>query len=1117
MIVIAIFVLINPTTSVANDALVVVRLTQDAYVQVDDIEAIHTIDYGSFVLLELTSSNFELLSGRGVEFERQRDPTVLNIQGYSIYTGEPPLMARTLASVSGMGFFIVQIIGPTKDEWLTELEDSGLEILQYIQHHAYLVRMPIQQTGEVEALDFVRWVGPYLQEYRIITILDDGRAGGTVDRTIEAIKALGGTLVEREVARASDPFVTVLFTMSAAAVQSAAQMDNVVWLNFRAPFYPDEDEMSDQIIAGNFNPLNAGYQNWLTNTGFDGTGVAVAALDRGYDTGVDATAHPDLSGRTIMVNDSGGIPTDQNGHGTHVGGIIAGNASLGTTDASGFLMGLGVAPGADLVVRHRTVDSDSDQTRDAVINGAVASNHSYALHGAGIGYTNRDRTYDILVRDADQTTANVAEPLIIVFSAGNSGASGPTKEPKNVIAVGSTRNQRDGNGNPGFGNIDTVSGSSSRGPAGDGRIYPHVAAPGGNVISTRYSAATSCATIAAGAPAADPTYSMCSGTSMAAPHVTGSLALITEWWRGFNAGANSSPAMAKALLVNGAEDMGTADIPNGDEGWGRINLSNVIDTGISTFYLDQTTVFASTGNTWSANFIPANTSQPVKVTLAWSDAPGPGTGGNPAALVNDLDLVVDESGTIYRGNVFANGFSVTGGAADSIDNLENVFIQNPTGNTFTVTITASGINGDGVPYNGDSTDQDFALVVQNGLEVAIINVVKEVDAQPDGVFDDDPSGWTFDVDDDGEPTQTTDNTGMLTFPVVPDTYDVEETAGPTGLWLVTASCVDDDTGAPVGTGATEVEFESPGNVGVTGLNLSAQQSITCTFKNKADQAFVNIIKTVDAQPDGVFDDDPSGWTFDVDDDGEPTQTTDNTGMLTFVVRPDTYDVEETAGPTGLWLVTASCVDDDTGVPVGTGITDQLFGLTLPEAGVTDLDLVAGQSVSCTFDNQKMAGFITGGGKIDTGRGRNAKSITFGGNLGVALDGSFYGQLQTNFHNVGNGNVSGNNFHSTSISSVVFGKNAGEPPDPPTAVFNSINYVVTGRFDGQTCTLEAYATDHGEPARGKNAGADSDSIRFILDCTDAVFDYDSYTDFAEEEPIGLHNLDGGNLQIHPPKE
>ena len=128
---------------------------------------------------------------------------------------------------------------------------------------------------------------------------------------------------------------------------------------------------------------------------------------------------------------------------------------------------------------------------------------------------------------------------------------------------------------------------------------------------------------------------------MAAPHVTGSLALITEWWRGFNAGANSSPAMAKALLVNGAEDMGTADIPNGDEGWGRINLSNVIDTGISTFYLDQTTVFASTGNTWSANFIPANTSQPVKVTLAWSDAPGPGHGvaaqGGRVARVREVE------------------------------------------------------------------------------------------------------------------------------------------------------------------------------------------------------------------------------------------------------------------------------------------------------------------------------------------------------------------------------------------------------------------------------------------------------------------------------------------------
>ena len=120
-------------------------------------------------------------------------------------------------------------------------------------------------------------------------------------------------------------------------------------------------------------------------------------------------------------------------------------------------------------------------------------------------------------------------------------------------------------------------------------------------------------------------------------------------------------------------------------------------------------------------------------------------------------------------------------------------------------------------------------------------------------------------------------------------------------------------------------------------------------------------------------------------------------MLTFVVPNGTHIVKETdppAGDTGLWLVTASCSDDDTSSPVGTGVTNQLFSATLPDVEITEVMLVAGQEVTCDFANQRMAGFMTGGGHIRTNKGRSGAFITFGGNVGVALDGSPHGQWQT---------------------------------------------------------------------------------------------------------------------------
>ena len=62
----------------------------------------------------------------------------------------------------------------------------------------------------------------------------------------------------------------------------------------------------------------------------------------------------------------------------------------------------------------------------------------------------------------------------------------------------------------------------------------------------------------------------------------------------------------------------------------------------------------------------------MRVTLVWSDAPGPTTGG--VALVNDLDLEVTVNGVVYKGNVFSGRNSVTGGSFDRRNTVENVFL-----------------------------------------------------------------------------------------------------------------------------------------------------------------------------------------------------------------------------------------------------------------------------------------------------------------------------------------------------------------------------------------------------------------------------------------------------------
>ena len=184
---------------------------------------------------------------------------------------------------------------------------------------------------------------------------------------------------------------------SLAAARGLALRPDVLLVT-SAPTLIPEDEGTAQLLAGNLAsgaPL-PGYLQWLGTTGLDGSGVKIALVD----TGADAS-HPDLDDRIVQeINYDPALPIadiDEQGHGTHVAGIIAGHPDDGAdgalyVDGDGLHYGQGVAPGAQIVAMNglglsTTINQELDAstlkgliptlTRDAVRSGAVGWNASW--------------------------------------------------------------------------------------------------------------------------------------------------------------------------------------------------------------------------------------------------------------------------------------------------------------------------------------------------------------------------------------------------------------------------------------------------------------------------------------------------------------------------------------------------------------------------------------------------------------------------------------------------------------------------------------------------------------------------------------------------------------------
>ena len=568
-------------------------------------------------------------------------------------TNEP---TKSLATTSTSNLYLIQFRQPVKSEWWAKFKAAGIELLQYVPEDTYIARLKRITLDTVQKLPFVEWAGVYHPEYKIQKSLSVAPAAKAANSPIPINVLLAPDCSTNEVSSVQASFVslrgqssfrfgTILRgQVSRTQLDALAQSDAVLWIE-SAPPMKLFDEVSSSIVAGSAGPNEL----YTQSLGYDGSDVTVSVADSGLDNGDSGTMHPDLFGRTPDFFYYGNLTdaSDEHGHGTHVAGIIAGNGSTGETDENGFLYGLGVAPGADIIAQ-RIFDSVGGYeepaggfeqlTRDATRAGAVIGSNSWGDDTQG-RYDTSAMEFDALVRDADALKLG-DQPYILEFSAGNAGPGSQTvgspAVAKNVIATGASENDREDlfiyTDGP-----DTMADFSSRGPCEDGRIKPDIVAPGTWIASLKSASATD---ENAWAPI-DNYYFYMGGTSQAGPHASGAAAVFVQYYRQTVTNTTPSPALVKAALINSATDMNdgfsTAAVPNMDEGWGRIDLPELIGSTRRYDFLDQT-VLLQTSQVYERHVVVAAPDESLKVTLAYTDVPG--FPGAIPALVNDLDLEV---------------------------------------------------------------------------------------------------------------------------------------------------------------------------------------------------------------------------------------------------------------------------------------------------------------------------------------------------------------------------------------------------------------------------------------------------------------------------------------------
>ena len=497
-------------------------------------------------------------------------------------------------------------------------------------------------------------------------------------------------------------------TTTGSRLSEISAVEGVEWI----------DEVLQYTAENEVGTVLTGARDEGETYGLTGNNQLITVTDTGLDSGVDdPTMHPDMQGRIFGFKlYAGTSPDDLQGHGTHVTGIALGNGMLsGSNPAANSFRGsyAGAAPKARVYFQAIGSDNPDDPyvyppgesvgLQDSKNQGVRIHTHSYGTTNTAVF-----GTYTGVTADIDRHIW-FNKDYLAVYGAGNygftygNGSMDPNAVAKNVIAAGGSENYKPTLADPPIiaDDPDDIYIGTSLGPTEDGRIKPDLMSPATSIFSTRtrYSPSTtglSCRQNQTNVVTLGPNYSVCSGTSMSAPHIAGLAAMLREYYI-TQKGLTPSAALLKATLIAGAQEM-KYGYPSMTTGWGRVNLTNSLPHGLKKVYFLDRTVGMSTGNTYNITILKVGATAPFKAVLVWTDYPG--TPGAGTMLVNDLDFTVtDPQGTVYYGNDFSAPYNT---AYDRKNNIEVVKIDAPASGTYNLQINAQNV---------PSPTQPFAVVV----------------------------------------------------------------------------------------------------------------------------------------------------------------------------------------------------------------------------------------------------------------------------------------------------------------------------------------------------------------------------------------------------------------------
>ncbi|MBZ0243318.1 MAG: S8 family serine peptidase, partial [Bacteroidales bacterium] len=542
---------------------------------------------------------------------------------------------------------------------------------------------------------------------------------------------------------------------------------------------------------------------------WSGGGVGVVIEGEGYDKvgiwdgGKVRNTHQEFnqtgSSRIILGDNA----SSMSAHATHVAGtVIAGGVNNNAK---------GMAPLGQL--KTHDWNSVEGEMSNAAAAGMEISNHSWGMirgwnydngwdwHGnSGIApledyqfgfYSSQARTWDII--------ANNAPYFLIVKSSGNDRGEGPSNagtgdvpekdggadgydciggagNSKNTLTIGAVNEVLNYTGPSSV----SISSFSSWGPTDDGRIKPDVVGKGVNVYSSTSSSNTS--------------YSSYDGTSMSAPNVTGTLALLQQLYQE----SHNDPMRAstlKGLVIHTADEAGPHEGPDYIYGWGLVNAERaaniIIEDDVMQNSIDEVTLPVNGEYTRE---VTVSGGSPLRVTISWTDPHGtvPAASLNPREprLINDLDLrVEDEDGNMffpYMLDPENPSAAATNNTKNNLDNVEMVYIANAPAGTYTIYVDHDG---------SMSNDQVFSIIISGideftGLPECSAGLLNPVNGFDEAFLNDvitwNPASFSSGYDvyfgTDGE--GTTQPTNILNGETISDNFFVHNLMPSTTYYLM---------------------------------------------------------------------------------------------------------------------------------------------------------------------------------------------------------------------------------------------------------------------------------------------------------------------------------------------